>query len=170
MDASLEQTDVNSFEVLEPAVDGFRNYVRRGAEGNVADAAGRQGQPADAHRARDDGAGGRHAGPGRHQRQHGARGLHRAPGHADGRLLHQPAGHEDGLEAVAGQPGVFEGTDRKSGERRWTATLADLVFGSNAQLRALSEVYAPPTVQAHFVQDFVAAWDKVMNLDRDILE
>jgi catalase-peroxidase len=67
---------------------------------------------------------------------------------------------------LQGQPGLFEGTDRKSGERRWTATLADLVFGSNAQLRALSEVYAATDGAAHFVQDFVAAWDKVMNLDR----
>ncbi|HEY8359671.1 MAG TPA: catalase-peroxidase, partial [Ramlibacter sp.] len=63
-------------------------------------------------------------------------------------------------------PGLFEGTDRKSGELRWTATLADLVFGSNAQLRALSEVYAAADGEAHFVQDFVAAWAKVMDLDR----
>ena len=63
-------------------------------------------------------------------------------------------------------PGVFEGKDRKTGELRWTATIADLVFGSNAQLRALSEVYAARDGEAHFVNDFVAAWTKVMNLDR----
>jgi catalase-peroxidase len=61
---------------------------------------------------------------------------------------------------------TFEGRDRKSGEVRWTATRADLVFGSNAQLRALSEVYASSDAHKKFVQDFVAAWTKVMNLDR----
>jgi catalase-peroxidase len=66
----------------------------------------------------------------------------------------------------ANQPGVFEGRDRKSGELRWTATIADLVFGSNAQLRALSEVYASRDGEAQFVSDFIAAWTKVMDLDR----
>ena len=61
---------------------------------------------------------------------------------------------------------MFEGKDRKTGELRWTATIVDLVFGSNAQLRALSEVYAARDGEAHFVNDFVAAWTKVMNLDR----
>ena len=60
----------------------------------------------------------------------------------------------------------FEGRDRKTGEVRWTATRADLIFGSNAQLRALSEVYASSDAHKKFVQDFVAAWTKVMNLDR----
>jgi catalase-peroxidase len=63
-------------------------------------------------------------------------------------------------------PGVFEGRDRKTDEVRWTATIADLIFGSNAQLRALSEVYAASDGEADFVRDFVAAWTKVMNLDR----
>ena len=63
-------------------------------------------------------------------------------------------------------PSVFEGRDRKSGELRWTATLADLIFGSNAQLRGLAEVYASSDGEAAFVADFVAAWTKVMNLDR----
>lgn len=67
---------------------------------------------------------------------------------------------------IEGSPGVFEGKDRKTGVRRWTATLADLIFGSNAQLRALSEVYASEDGEAHFVEDFVEAWTKVMNLDR----
>ncbi len=60
----------------------------------------------------------------------------------------------------------FEGVDRKSGERRWTGTRADLVFGSNAQLRAIAEVYAASDAKAKFVNDFVAAWAKVMDLDR----
>ncbi len=61
---------------------------------------------------------------------------------------------------------VFEGRDRKTGEVKWTATRVDLVFGSNAQLRALAEVYGSADAQKKFVQDFVAAWTKVMNLDR----
>ncbi|HWZ93492.1 MAG TPA: hypothetical protein VNW92_31750, partial [Polyangiaceae bacterium] len=61
---------------------------------------------------------------------------------------------------------VFEGRDRKTGELKWTGTRVDLVFGSNSQLRALAEVYASSDAQEKFVQDFVAAWDKVMNLDR----
>ena len=62
--------------------------------------------------------------------------------------------------------GVLEGVDRSTGELRWTATVADLVFGSNSQLRALAEVYASSDAQEHFVRDFIAAWVKVMNLDR----
>ena len=61
---------------------------------------------------------------------------------------------------------VFEGRDRKTGELKWTGTRVDLVFGSNSQLRALAEVYASSDAQEQFVQDFVAAWNKVMNLDR----
>jgi catalase-peroxidase len=61
---------------------------------------------------------------------------------------------------------IFEGRDRTSGEVRWTASRVDLVFGSNAELRAIAEVYASDDGQAKFVRDFVAAWDKVMNLDR----
>jgi catalase-peroxidase len=63
-------------------------------------------------------------------------------------------------------PGVLEGSDRKTGASRWTGTVVDLVFGSNAQLRALAEVYASSDAQQKFVNDFVAAWSKVMNLDR----
>jgi catalase-peroxidase len=61
---------------------------------------------------------------------------------------------------------VFEGRDRKTDELKWTGTRVDLVFGSNSQLRALAEVYGSADVQAKFIQDFVAAWNKVMNLDR----
>jgi catalase-peroxidase len=66
----------------------------------------------------------------------------------------------------AANPDVLEGRDRASGALRWTGTVVDLVFGSNAQLRAIAEVYACRDAQAAFVRDFVAAWDKVMNLDR----
>ncbi len=61
---------------------------------------------------------------------------------------------------------MYEGRDRATGEVRWTATAADLVFGSNSQLRAIAEVYACDDAEGQFVRDFVAAWDKVMNLDR----
>jgi catalase-peroxidase len=61
---------------------------------------------------------------------------------------------------------VFEGTDRKTGAKKWTGTRVDLIFGSNSQLRALAEVYASTDAQEKFVRDFVAAWNKVMNLDR----
>jgi catalase-peroxidase len=64
------------------------------------------------------------------------------------------------------EAGVFEGRDRKSGELKWTATLADLIFGSNSQLRALAEVYAASDGEADFVRDFIGAWTKVMELDR----
>ena len=67
---------------------------------------------------------------------------------------------------AAGSAGVYEGRDRKSGEVRWTGTRIDLIFGSHAQLRALAEVYASSDAKSKFVKDFVAAWTKVMNLDR----
>ena len=69
-------------------------------------------------------------------------------------------------KASAGSEGVFEGRDRATGEVKWTATAVDLVFGSNSQLRAIAEVYASDDANEKFVRDFVAAWDKVMNLDR----
>jgi catalase-peroxidase len=71
-----------------------------------------------------------------------------------------------GTEWTAAADGVYEGRDRGTGELRWTATAVDLVFGSHSQLRALAEVYAADDAHETFVHDFVAAWDKVMNLDR----
>jgi catalase-peroxidase len=69
-------------------------------------------------------------------------------------------------KAVSETQDVFEGRDRKTGELKWTATRVDLIFGSNSQLRALAEVYASADAHEKFVKDFVAAWTKVMNLDR----
>jgi len=69
-------------------------------------------------------------------------------------------------KAVSDAGDVFEGRDRKTGEKKWTGTRVDLIFGSNSQLRALAEAYACSDAQAKFVKDFVAAWNKVMNLDR----
>jgi catalase-peroxidase len=69
-------------------------------------------------------------------------------------------------KVAAAAEGIYEGRDRTTGEPKWTATAVDLVFGSNSQLRAIAEVYASSDAQQKFVRDFVAAWDKVMNLDR----
>ena len=166
MDAALEQTDVNSFEVLEPAVDGFRNYVRKGAEGNVANAMIDKAQlltltaPEMAVLVGGMRALGANAG----STQHGA--FTQRPGTLTPDFFRNLLDMRTAWKKSETQPGVFEGTDRKSGELRWTATLADLIFGSNAQLRALSEVYASSDGEADFVRDFVAAWTKVMNLDR----
>jgi catalase-peroxidase len=69
-------------------------------------------------------------------------------------------------KAASEAPDVFEGRDRRTGELKWTGTRVDLIFGSNSQLRAIAETYASDDSQATFVRDFVAAWNKVMNLDR----
>ena len=169
-DASLEQTDVNSFEVLEPAVDGFRNYIHPGAAGNVANAMIDKANllMLTAPEMTVLVGGMRALGATSGNVSHGV--FTERPGTLtpdfftnllDMRIAWKPAG---------GSTHLFEGTDRKTGERRWTATLADLIFGSNAQLRALSEVYAARDGEAHFVQDFVTAWAKVMELDRFDLE
>jgi catalase-peroxidase len=164
-DATQEQTDVESFAVLEPLADGFRNFISsrnidvRATEEILVDRASL---------------------------------LELTPPEltvlvAGLRSLLPP----DGTACLTGQPGVltnevlvnlldlgttwspvsdveqaFEGRDRATGEVKWTATRADLVFGSNSQLRALAEVYASSDAHAKFAGDFVAAWDKVMNLDR----
>ena len=167
-DASQEQTDVESFAVLEPRADGFRNYLRAGREAAAGDAAARPGQHADADRPGDDGAGRRHAGAGRQRRRQPQHGVFTdRPGHADQRLLRQPARRR----ARSGRRRSRPRTSTRAGtgppaRSKWTATAVDLVFGSNSQLRALAEVYASDDASEKFVRDFVAAWDKVMNLDR----
>ncbi|TWO68503.1 catalase/peroxidase HPI [Caenimonas sedimenti] len=165
-DASLEQTDVNSFLVLEPAVDGFRNYIRKGAEGKVANAMIDRAQLLTL------------TAPEMTALVGGLRALDANTGHTPHGVFTQRPGTltpdffvnlldmRTAWKKSETSPSVFEGTDRKTGALRWTATLCDLIFGSNAQLRALSEVYAAADGEAHFVQDFVAAWNKVMNLDR----
>lgn len=163
-DASLAQTDVDSFAVLEPAADGFRNYVRAGSEATVAAAlvdraslltltAPQMTALVGGMRALDANTG--HA-------QHGV--FTRRPGTLTTDFFVNLLDMRTAWQKSETVAGVFEGKDRQSGELRWTATIADLVFGSNAQLRALSEVYAAHDGQAHFVDDFVAAWTKVMNL------
>jgi hypothetical protein len=167
MDASQEQTDVESFAPLEPVADGFRNYLGKASISSCCrrGAAGRPGAAADADRARDDGARRRPARARRQRRAVQARRLHRRSRDADQRLLRQPARHGHEWEA-ASTTDVFEGRDRKTGAVKWTGTRVDLVFGSNSQLRALAEVYASDDAKEKFVKDFVAAWTKVMNLDR----
>lgn len=166
MDASPEQTDANSFEVLEPAVDGFRNYVRQGAEGNVANAMIDKANllMLTAPEMTVLVGGLRALGATSGNTKHGV--FTQRPGTLSTDFFRNLLDMRTAWKKSDGEPGVFVGTDRKSGEPRWTATLADLIFGSNAQLRALSEVYAAADGEADFVRDFVAAWTKVMNLDR----
>jgi catalase-peroxidase len=165
-DATQEQTDVESFAVLEPPADGFRNYLRAGEKlspetllldranlltltapemtvligGMRALNTGFKGSPLGAFTDR------------------------------PGTLTHDffvnllDLGTE--WKPSTSTENVFEGRDRATGEVKWTATAVDLVFGSNSQLRAISEVYASKDAGDKFVRDFVAAWDKVMNLDR----
>jgi catalase-peroxidase len=166
MDASLEQTDVNAFEVLEPAVDGFRNYIHAGAAGNVANAMLDKANLLML------------TAPEMTALVGGMRALGATSGNVQHGVFTTRVGAltpdffvnlldmRTAWKRVDGSTHLFEGNDRTSGERRWTATLADLIFGSNAQLRALSEVYAARDGAEHFVGDFVKAWTKVMELDR----
>ena len=166
MDASQEQTDVASFAVLEPAADGFRNYVRKGLEASAAELLVDKAQllnlTAPEMTVLIGGLRALNANVG--QAQHGV--FTQRPGTLTNdyfvNLLDM--GTKWGKSATAA--GVFEGKDRKTGAVKWTGTITDLVFGSNAQLRALAEVYASDDAQPAFVRDFIAAWTKVMNLDR----
>ncbi len=165
-DASLEQTDVNSFMVLEPAADGFRNYARPDAQPFVATALVDRAALLTL------------TAPEMTVLVGGLRSLDANTGHAPHGVFTKRPGTLStdffknlldmctAWKASENEPGVFEGRHRKTGELKWTATIADLVFGSNSQLRSLSEVYAASDGEAHFVADFVAAWTKVMNLDR----
>jgi len=165
-DASQEQTDVESFAVLEPTVDGFRNYVRPGEtfplEHGLLDRAYMLTLTAPEMTVLIGGM--RALNANFEQSQHGV-------------LTDRPETLTNdffvnlldmGTEWSASDSGenVYEGRDRESGETRWTATAVDLVFGSNSQLRAVSEVYGSDDADDKFVRDFVAAWDKVMSLDR----
>ncbi|NUZ06573.1 catalase/peroxidase HPI [Piscinibacter koreensis] len=165
-DASLEQTDVNSFEVLEPAVDGFRNYIRPGAEGHVANAIIDKANllMLTAPEMTVLVGGMRALGATSGNVAHGV--FTDRPGTLTSDFFVNLLDMRTAWKKSDAAPGVFEGTDRKTGAMRWTATLADLIFGSNAQLRALSEVYASNGGEASFVADFVRAWVKVMELDR----
>ncbi len=165
-DATLEQTDVNSFAVLEPAADGFRNYARGAnaafAEHLLIDKAQLLTLTAPEMTVLVGGL--RALGANSGGSKHGV--LTDKPGVLSTdffvNLLDMSTEWSPATEAST----VFEGRDRRSGELKWTATRADLVFGSNSILRALAEVYASEDASEKLVRDFVAAWTKEMNLDR----
>ena len=167
MDASQDQTDVESFAPLEPRADGFRNYVSgkkhqfMAPEEALVDRAQLLRLTGPEMTALVGGLRVLGANAGRVQ----ARRLHQEAGHADERLLRQPARHEHAM-AAAGSDGTYEGRDRKTNAVKWTGTRVDLIFGSHSQLRAFAEVYACTDSKEKFAKDFVAAWTKVMNLDR----
>ncbi|CAF9918872.1 hypothetical protein IMSHALPRED_004456 [Imshaugia aleurites] len=165
-DASQDQTDAKSFEHLEPAADGFRNYgkstSRVRSEQFLVDRAHLLTLSAPemtvlvgglrALNANYDGS------------AHGV--FTKRPGRLTNDFFVNLLDMSTAWKASGADGEVFEGVDRKTGEKKWTATRADLVFGSHAELRAIAEVYGSADGQERFVKDFVAAWDKVMNLDR----
>jgi catalase-peroxidase len=165
MDATQEDTDIESFGVLEPIADGFRNYVRKGFEGSAAelfiDRASLLTLTA----------------PEMTVLVGGLRVLDANYGHAKlGVFTERPGALttdffvnllDMGTKWTRGaEAGVFDGHERIKGAPKWTASIVDLIFGSNSQLRSLAEVYASDDAGSVFVRDFVAAWNKVMNLDR----
>lgn len=166
MDASQEQTDVEAFAVLEPTADGFRNYVRKGLEGSAADLLVDKAQLLTL------------TAPEMTVLIAGMRALNANFDHsAHGVFTKRPETLTNDFfvnlldmgtkwQKSTTAEGVLEGRDRAMGELKWTGTVVDLVFGSNSQLRALAEVYACSDSPQAFVRDFVAAWNKVMNLDR----
>ncbi|MBI1284532.1 MAG: catalase/peroxidase HPI [Thiobacillus sp.] len=166
MDASQDQTDVESFAVLEPIADGFRNYQKGkyavSAEELLLDKAQLLTLTAPEMTVLVGGMRALNANVG--QTQHGV--FTQRPGALTNDFFVNLLDMGTAWKPVSKDEDVFEGTDRKSGERKWTGTRVDLVFGSNSQLRALAEAYGSSDAQQKFVRDFVAAWTKVMNLDR----
>ena len=166
MDASQEQTDVNSFAVLEPIADGFRNYVRKGFEGAAAELLLDKAQlltlTAPEMTVLIGGLRALNVNVG--QSQHGI--FTSRPETLTNDFFVNLLDMNTKWQKSATSEGVLEGNDRATGNPKWTGTVVDLVFGSNSQLRALAEVYACSDSHAAFVRDFVAAWNKVMNLDR----
>jgi catalase-peroxidase len=165
-DASQDQTDVQSFAVLEPKADGFRNYLRAGQRlspetlllerANLLTLTAPQMTVLVA--------GLRVLGANVANSPHGA--FTKRPGTLTNDFFVTLLDNDLEWEPAAAGDGVYEGRARGSSQVKWTATAVDLVFGSHAQLRALAEVYASSDGQEKFVRDFVAAWNKVMNLDR----
>jgi catalase-peroxidase len=164
-DASQEKTDVEAFAVLEPRADGFRNYIRSGLEVYAAHLLIDKAQLLTLNA------------PEMTVLIGGLRALGANYGHTKyGVFTKRPETLTNDFFinlldmrtkwGKSSTEGVLEGRDRSTGDLKWTATVVDLVFGSNSQLRALAEVYGSSDAQQKFVQDFVAAWTKVMNLDR----
>ncbi|WP_294238932.1 catalase/peroxidase HPI [uncultured Chryseobacterium sp.] len=166
MDASQEQTDVESMKYLEPAADGFRNYLKKkfsvSTESLLIDKAQLLTLTAPeltvliggmrSLNANFDGS------------SHGI--FTQNPGVLSNDFFINLLDMGTQWKAASDDNELYEGTDRKTGEKKWTATRADLVFGSNSELRAIAEVYASADAQQKFVNDFVSTWVKVMNLDR----
>ncbi len=165
-DASQEQTDAASFAMLEPIADGFRNYQKQAsaisAEELLIDKA--QLLTLTAPEMTVLAGGMRVLGANTGQSLHGV--FTRRPGALTTDFFVNLLDMGTAWKAASEAEDVFEGRNRATGEVKWTATRVDLVFGSNSQLRALAEVYAQDDSQKKFVHDFVAAWTKVMNLDR----
>ncbi len=165
-DARPEQTDIHSFAVMEPALDGFRNYQKAGAKVPAEVALIDRAQLLTL------------TAPELTVLIGGLRAINiNADGGTHGVLTNRPGALTNDFfvnlldmgtqwKAASEAKDVFEGTDRKTGAAKWTGTRADLVFGSNSILRSLAEVYASTDAREKFVKDFVAAWTKVMNLDR----
>jgi catalase-peroxidase len=166
MDASQEQTDVESFAVLEPAADGFRNYQKSrfavSAEELLVDKAQLLTLTAPEMTVLIGGLRVLNTNFGRSR--HGV--FTKRPESLTNDFFINLLDMHTEWKPVSKEADVFEGCDRKTGELRWLATRVDLVFGANSQLRALAEVYGCADSQEKFVADFVAAWNKVMNLDR----
>ncbi len=165
-DARQDQTDIESFAVLEPMADGFRNYVKKGLEGVQAELLIDKAQLLNLTapemtvligglRALDANVG---------QAKHGV--FTKRPGTLSNDYFVNLLDMSTAWKRSAADTNVLEGRDRKSGEVKWTGTVADLIFGSNSQFRSLAEVYATSDAEAKFVHDFAAAWGKVMNNDR----
>ena len=165
-DASQAQTDVASFAPLEPIADGFRNYVKAKyavpAEALLVDRAQLMNLTAPEMTVLIGGM--RVLGTNVGQTQHGV--FTKNVGSLSNDFFVNLLDMSTEWKATSASEEEFEGRDRKSGAVKWTATRADLVFGSNSQLRALAEVYGSADAQERFVNDFVAAWTKVMNADR----
>ncbi|MEU1892786.1 catalase/peroxidase HPI [Streptomyces pristinaespiralis] len=166
VDASQEQTDAESFAALEPTADGFRNYLGKGnrlpAEFLLLDKANLLGLSAPEMTVLVGGL--RVLGANHQQSQQGV--LTTTPGSLTNDFFVNLLDLGTTWKATSEDQTAFEARDAATGEVKWTGSRADLVFGSNSELRALAEVYASDDAKEKFVEDFVAAWDKVMNLDR----
>jgi catalase-peroxidase len=165
-DASQEQTDAASFAVLEPLSDGFRNYIRKGLDGSAAELLLDKAQllTLTAPEMTVLIGGMRSLAANYDHSQHGV--FTKRPESLTNDFFLNLLDMGTKWQKSENADGVLEGRDRRTGEVKWTATVVDLVFGSNSQLRAIAEVYASSDAQPTFVRDFVAAWTKVMNLDR----
>jgi len=166
MDARQDQTDVESFAVLEPIADGFRNYAKAGigigAEHVLLDRAQLLTLTAPEMTVLVGGM--RMLGTSANGVKHGV--FTSKPETLSNDFFVNLLDMGTEWKPASGAESVYEGRDRKTGKLKWTGTRVDLAFGSNSQLRAIGEVYASAGAKERFVKDFVAAWDKVMNLDR----